>query len=102
MWHIGFLVPHNVPVHALGLRLQLWAVHPTPHCGLGCTQPSRTACSVACSVLDFGEVTTLFRQLAPQQSVESARNAAVEALLLADQNTDSRLNKREFGQLLTK
>ena len=53
-------------------------------------------------MLDFGEVTTLFLQLAPQQSVESARNAAVEALLLADKNTDTQLTKREFGQLLAK
>lgn len=54
------------------------------------------------SVLDFQEVTTLFHQLQPKQSVESARNAAVEALLLADRNADTRLNRQEFAQLLTK
>jgi hypothetical protein len=47
-------------------------------------------------------VTALFQQLAPQQSHESAQNAAVEALLLSDRDIDASLNQQEFQQLLAK
>eukprot|EP00775_Hariotina_reticulata_P013202 gene13202-13333_t len=48
------------------------------------------------------EAVLLFQQLAPDQSTESACNAAAEALLMADANSDERLSKREFQQLLSK
>lgn len=47
-------------------------------------------------------MTALFKQLAPNQSTESARNAAVEALLMSDKNVDTRLNRREFEEMLLK
>lgn len=53
-------------------------------------------------MLDFAEVTALFQQLAPAQSAQSAQNAAVEALLMADRTMDARLSRREFGLMLAK
>lgn len=53
-------------------------------------------------MLDFAEVTALFQQLAPNKSVESAQNAAVEALLMADRSMDSKLNRNEFALMLAK
>jgi hypothetical protein len=47
-------------------------------------------------------VTALFQQLAPKQSAESARNAAVEALLMADRSMDTKLTRQEFEILLSK
>jgi hypothetical protein len=44
----------------------------------------------------------LFQQLAPDQSTDSACNAAAEALLMVDDNSDRRLSKQEFQQLLHK
>jgi hypothetical protein len=47
-------------------------------------------------------VTALFQQLAPKQSAESAQNAAVEALLMADRSLDTQLNRQEFALMLAK
>lgn len=76
--------PHQLVHHSLLCTLLF--LHTPPHC----------------SALDFHEVTALFQQLAPQQSAESAQNAAVEALLMSDKNTDTKLSKAEFAELLSK
>jgi hypothetical protein len=56
----------------------------------------------ACSLLCSAEVAALFRQLSPEQSSQSAANAAVEALLLVDADTNQQLDRAEFGKLLAK
>ncbi|WIA31534.1 hypothetical protein OEZ86_002425 [Tetradesmus obliquus] len=53
-------------------------------------------------VLCFAEVAALFKQLSPEQSSESAANAAVEALLLVDTDASRQLDRAEFGKLLGK
>jgi hypothetical protein len=47
-------------------------------------------------------VSALFKQLSPDQSAESAANAAVEALLLVDADANRQLDRPEFGKLLAK
>lgn len=82
----GFLVTQDNCLHTTSA-----AQHSRPPAALAC-----------CRVLDFAEVTALFQQLAPAQSAQSAQNAAVEALLMADRTMDARLSRREFGLMLTK
>lgn len=79
-----------------------------------CSAANHTTCSLSLhaqttsvaapvySQLDFKEVAGLFKRLAPEQSTRSARNAAVEALLLTDSNVDRKLNHTEFQELLSK
>jgi hypothetical protein len=64
--------------------------------------PSRVGTRLLCSVLCFAEVAALFKQLSPEQSSQSAANAAVEALLLVDGDTNQQLDRAEFGKLLAK
>jgi hypothetical protein len=53
-----------------------------------------------CSLLDFKEVAGMLKQLDPAHSMRSARNAAMEALLLCDMDADRVLTPAEFQLLL--
>jgi hypothetical protein len=50
--------------------------------------------------LDFREVAHMLKQFDPGHSLESARNAALEALLISDADSDRRLTQQEFDRLI--
>lgn len=42
----------------------------------------------------------MLKKLSPQQSLASARNAAIEALLMCDTDADRKLDRSEFQTLI--